>query len=937
MGRNIEYTILGPSREIPGGFPAHTKKTLPIRRDHTAGSLNLRAQYRNAGRRSRNDPIDPRPNLAHVLTSTPNLPPTPPAAGSEKQGTTVEDAPSEAGLLRSAPITPINQHSPPTPDDTPPRERNLPFRRPFLEGRLSMASTMTESFKTAREDMGSEDDSEERHSARPLEDRLHWSSSPNRRVGGVPHYTPSRVSTRSPLIGPLEDSFPVAVRSGTGRNISHTQPDPKEHVTMMPEKFTKDGNPLQIPVKVRSPKDGTGRESPPDTTTGSPMTHGETTASPQPLLDMKMTASDGVGRGTSLRDRLLEAQSRSPSASAEKFATIIGWNNSVSPEPVRENSRLSGVSTTSTVEAFVVEQTRLPKRKTTLRHVGKNESLRSASSPLPISTGSPLISTSESAHRLVHKKARLNNQHRWSTGSEVSRSFSLASSAVLPKTEIIRVAVIPERKSSLQSTPTSSQRQSISTTSAKSNPRRPLENPPSAWQRRRGWSESVDQGREPTQPQPPVVPPRRSSLSAPTSRSTSRANSISSERLHIRREEAETDLRKTLNRMESERLRSSLQRLLQQDPLGRRRHTEPQPSHRLEENDGPAVNSSAGAVPFSQFDGAWSHSADVEHPSARDSVVGIVPGSQEWAALRPPSILETPFSQPSFQSASPEINEARAINFFPHNNHSLQLIEPNTTPESRAVQEVRKQQIPEVEVDSPLRNPRRPPEPPQLHIIPPTPAHELDRPLGLEDGLLGGRLPSVRRHPSLTGRRRSESFVTALSRGFSLKNARNRKADQDLDSSLHPFWRPRAFWDDADPSHEQDDRSIERSLDDGTLISNSLGLPQQRTVITGPVSLVRRISERRRQKRGLAKQSSHGSLARFRASRRLYQMPRLGMHFQFVGLKDIQEYVLNARRRKDDERREKRRADLRRSIGVNVVSQSDSRFPASTISFSNAA
>jgi hypothetical protein len=308
----------------------------------------------------------------------------------------------------------------------------------------------------------------------------------------------------------------------------------------------------------------------------------------------------------------------------------------------------------------------------------------------------------------------------------------------------------------------------------------------------------------------------------------------------------------------------------------------------------------------------------------------VMPGTQEWAALRPPSILETPFSQPSFRSTSPELSEAKAINLFPHNNHSLQLIEPFPIAESKAVREVQKQQLRKAEANSPLRNPRRPPAPPQFRVFPPTPGDEVEQPLGSDQGATPGRNASMRRPGQ--SRRRSESLMSSLSRNFSLQNARNRKADQELDGKLHPFWRPRAFWDDdvdnAHPAGEQAE-SV-----DGGIVRNSLGLPQERTVVTGPVSLVRRISQRRRQKRGITKQSSHGSLAKLRATRQLQKSPHSGLRLHLFDIHDIHDRIMHTRQRKENEKREKRRADLRRSIGANVIMQGDSRFPASNTSLS---
>jgi hypothetical protein len=774
-----------------------------------------------------------------------------------------------------------------------------------------MASTRTESFTTAREDLTSDVDSD--GNAQRQEYGFQWPLSSVDKFGAAAHRLRHSTLPRSRLVN-LNGEAPVVSRSpdsfvGKARFLSSEsdgilQPGAEQQTSSPSPEAVPSGELVHI--------------------------HLETAAAvPLESIDSPYQGRHSLGqqdlkRGKSLRERLLEAQSQDPSASTEKFADIIGWNRSVpiGDEPVEDrrshvedNRRFSGISTTSTVEAYVVEQAPLPRRKTTLRHVNKHESLRSVSSPLPTSNRDSVLSNSDSPHRLVHKKVRLSNQNRWSFGSEVSRSYSLASSTVLPKTEVIRVAVIPERNSSLNSSAHSSQRQSLSNSSGRTHSHKGSDNPPSSWHHKRAFSESIERGRD--QLEAPVVPARNSSLSAPTSRATSRANSITSEHLQVQRKQAEKDLRKTLDRMESERLLNSLRG---SDVVDQAHDTDDTVLSRpRRRSSGPGIIRSPAVAP--------TNLTVVSGDGERDlNALGlVVPGSHEWAALRPASIFDTPFSQPSFQSASPEINEAKAINYFAHNNHSLQLIEPFSVAESRAVHEVQKQRLPEMEVESPLRNPGQPPEPPQFKVIPPTPGDEnADRQLGV------GRVSSVKRPGG--SRRRSESFMSSISRNLSLKNARNLKADQDLDNNLHPMWRPRAFWDDIDnarPGGEQQ----ERSLDEG-IVNNTLGLPQERIVITGPVSLIRRISERRKQNRGIVKKSSHSSMARIRASRKLHRSsgPGLRFHFPLIGVKAVQDRILHAKQRKEDVRRERRRAELRRSIGANVVPQGDSRFPASNTS-----
>jgi hypothetical protein len=164
--------------------------------------------------------------------------------------------------------------------------------------------------------------------------------------------------------------------------------------------------------------------------------------------------------------------------------------------------------------------------------------------------------------------------------------------------------------------------------------------------------------------------------------------------------------------------------------------------------------------------------------------------------------------------------------------------------------------------------------------------------------------------------------MSALTRGFSLRDAKNRKRGQSNDGDLSPFWRPQGFWEEFEEPHPKPGE--ERDMQ----VHNSLGMPQERTVVTGPVSLVRRISQRRRenQARALASQRSSSSLAKIRASHKLYKHSILGLHLPFPRLGDMRDRMMFARQRKEHERRERIRQDIRGKIGKEVVPQGDSRF-----------
>ena len=424
--------------------------------------------------------------------------------------------------------------------------------------------------------------------------------------------------------------------------------------------------------------------------------------------------------------------------------------------------------------------------------------------------------------------------------------------------------------------------------------------------------------------QPPIIPPRRSSLSAPTSTNNSRTSSLTSRSDHhrTRRIAAEKDLRKTLERMESERLIPQLQ------------------------NHVPEIT-----TPPSR--------ADVPVTSSAEPLPG------GWESLRPPSFLNTPYSQPSGTSASPgpvETGEARTVNYFPHNNKSLQLIEKHPLTESVAAKKARQlianePQTPStlydskrdsqntavnhslstpsttrrsLTVDSPLRNPRQPPEPPPVKIVPP-PSHKVSE----DDQDVPGEQPNQETQllSRQRKRQRSESFIKTLTRNFSLKNARNRKSGQDLDSQLHPFWRPRGFWDGIDDGGNEE--ATDKPTPDRQPASNSLGIPQDRA-IGGPTSIPRSITagspSRRtwRPPQTLNSPSSHSSLSKLRAisghKNKMYRIPGLPAHFRILGLRDIQDRLVMARARREDEMRERRREDLRARIGKGVIATGDSRF-----------
>lgn len=384
----------------------------------------------------------------------------------------------------------------------------------------------------------------------------------------------------------------------------------------------------------------------------------------------------------------------------------------------------------------------------------------------------------------------------------------------------------------------------------------------------------------------------------------------------------------------------------------------------------------------------------------------------------------TPFSQ--FSDTPIEVSEATAVSIYPHTNNSLLVVQQLARPSNlsdtqaalddggvscpehdspqKAVSRSRRVLTPEpfqpldgptvtVEpstpplqsslpapgaVDSPLRNPRAAPEPPVVKLIPPTPAEELERQLEAHppgppkrsDSHPQRRLSLVQR-----ARRYSGGLITPiLARTASTRTARNgddplshdkpqMPTVTDGDGALHPFWRPRGFWDDLEgnDSDPYDDRlpqggdtsdideptprklgTLGRRLTNGFkgtggfLIGNSLGveragsnrrrhhveLPSRRTADQqAPKILVQRptfplgIRTNRVGKRG-SKASMRsirtierpGPEARREAWRKGKRIPGVGLQVQYIGLSGVKE-------RLRERKAEKRRDEIRKSIG----------------------
>ncbi|CAG8888586.1 unnamed protein product [Penicillium egyptiacum] len=837
-------------------------------------------------------------------TATPSLPLTPPGAGHEelvvdeqtqKMNSSLSDIPT-SGML-----TPRRPSKPPTPDVTPPRTNSN--KRPTLnQFNYFSSSSRADSFQTALENISSEEDMDT-----PVRMSRTTTQTPKQRR------QPSKPPASNGYLSNIKRSPPSA-----SQRHSETKCDAGfESFDGHWAANSIDGSPTPLAGKRKSAQNHT--QSVYNSTPG------------RDALDVKHLDAS-LMRAKSLRDHVNGAHEVKASTSMEKFRENIG---SSSPEgPARfsgpDTRPLSVISSTSTVEAMIIDSPKRAQRM--LRHTEKRSSLRSASSPITRSERTSCGSLPESQRRLIHKAARISDQDVRSRTSEMSFSAKTSNSAIQPNIETINVVVIPERSSSLMSRPNSH-------VSSKLGSHRSSRRPATAStgrtdiqvQKKHTVSDPMStRSREtdsrvcPTGPPfVPLVPPRASSLSAPTSRNNSRANSLTSNSLRSRPAERpaipprSSSLSAPTSRNNSRATSLTSDSLRSHDlaiDLEMQKRREHQPV------SPPRHNVLASPDRHSLLEPPNMHA--------------LFASSDDMATLRPPSL---PFTQGSIPSSSPgpiEIQEATAVSLFAHNNHSLLLVDPRVQASSRRPLQAlgisydlpqlprtpdNPSQMTTFNVDSPLKNPRPPPKPPSTRPLPPLPLHDAQD----ENKGLGQRWSSVRR--TWSARPRSDSFNT-IARSFSMKSAKNRTAGMEMDSRLYPFWRPRGFWEDVPGSPEKEPSPTREYLPrpDGSLIvNNSLGLPQRRIIFDGPAALARRSPEMKRLFNGMTSNGSLVDQSMFRAGSplnptRFRSLSRWGLRFQSISWRNVRNRLRRVRQRRDERKRAVRREILKQSIGGPV-------------------
>lgn len=920
-----------PQHALLRAHKAFPRRSVPVKAAPLPTTTHSQIERHNSeqeilGKTAQIESWIPEPEVIHLALDH-SLPLTPPSNSPEDEATSWIEGPLPddhkvtTRSVSSGITTPVIQRSPPTPETTPPRAGRLqhsPIPTPNLPSQS--IGTRTDSFETARENMTSEDGSEQPSSPSMQPSRQKWLKQTaavklkelGLGIGLELDNNDAALVETTPKASPARDnSVNFDGAWGTDRDESIT-PGHTESPTLR--------------VRKQSLKR-------PRITTYSPEQFTKAVGDSVPL-----------SKSLSLRQRLEQRRNSPTSASTERFANHINWplQNDEHLEldaAVQEidNRRFSHMSATSTIEAKVIDSPS-PKRRQTLRHTGKFSRLDEASAH---SNRNSMLSNQESIRprRLRHAQS-----------PEAIQRGSISSDMILKgatehsrkRQDSIPVIVIPQRRSSLDSSAVESRRLSrkFSLTLLQQ-----FSRPTTAPEEATGYFDTPRRERRTVSaklPPPTILKAQERStrevlpaglaeapvMLANTSRKVSRATStISASGASFN---------------------------------GLQEHsTHAQPTRQFDEPHDPQDYH----IQSTSFD--------------RSSVA-------DWSAVRPNSTQVTPFSLRSAHSSTPgtlEVNEATAISIYPHTNKSILVVQQLPHRDSEPLEHsaivasnasfalpgphapalihhARTRDL----IQSPLKNPREPPQPPHFKVIPPTPVPNLsptqdqDRDQGRDSAAASRNrfsrpITMVKR--ALSARRYSDAIVSPLTRGLSRRNstaAHRTSYASDKETKLHPFWRPRGFWDDLSDSDSDSEFG-----NDGPLVGNSLGMPAAHTVteisahpsrrtnsLSQRFSASLRFSRRSSRRHSVAVDDPTGYAKSHvyeqdQEANRSYEfiqpeqesdlvsgneetaMPRLGYPVHFVGLKGLAERMEKRKGKRQEGKRERLREKLRGSGTVVPV------------------
>ncbi|KAG6037776.1 hypothetical protein E4U41_004731 [Claviceps citrina] len=815
----------------------------------------------------------------------PDPPPTPPSYSRVSSGSHSAQPPSpishDAGIQtrqassRRPPATPPDHRSPPTPDVTPPQPANRPHAlRSLVPDRGCSRNAPS---KTARE----EPISFENEAATPTEN-------PN-----MAFSTPSQTTSLS---------FPI-MNTMTGQTVQPQALDfALDRLTVQSEDMydpcNRDelvhyhgecGPLLQVETEWNVDLDrlvSAGSRKPRSVTPTTPQLHG---AKHEVLDDRRVTPKTAIQAVRSMSPKAVGSV-KSSLKSSPQSAPRRRRTGLVAPRPealssTTESRRSSGLSSHSmTVPSTVIEAVLIyncsPSRQRTLRHVRKRRELRE---PSPHGRESSAIERDLPPFEKL-PSSNLRSEHARQHVSYASATPSSSAASAKARREVwkaggIPVVVIPDRSSSQKpnsrppSLRSSSSRHSRtrSVGSSPSNRSPPPYNAELSFDRRSRWDRSTsvsDRSDQRTMDFPPTIPPRSSSLSAPTSRTSSRTGSLTLETMKAfdeiyrqNRKPIEVETASAAAMVTTATTTAAAPKLTTNPDT----HTRPQSKAAV-----PAAQSAASSIISNLLSqtprsdrGFWHDSSNADRHDDEVPAIKYSPRTPSFSVIS----METNWT-------APEVSEALAVRMYPHQNSSVLRInhsakpqdmnhaankglEPSdsheapkfTTTSPEGVVTTPEERKSRQEVDSPLRNPRSPPEPPvcppAINLIPATPsgltpAEERQVQLGNFFEITAetpARRPSFVRR-ALSGRRHSISYPPApmkqpgfLARTFSLSRDHRKsvhldklksfKADMEHNyghrgdepaehDKLHPHWRPQG----EDEGGDCDCSSCRREMED---------------------------------------------------------------------------------------------------------------------------
>ena len=859
-----------------------------------------------------------RPQRPRRVGRAPEPPPTPPAHSRTSSASRPADlsSPVYAGSSRRAvdhaesrpPATPpLVQQTPPTPNLTPERAPPGPAARqahlltPINDRAPSKYTTdsRTESFMTAHENPGSSDDDDERSTLRPAVPSARTSQGAAvRQLNGDAKRLPQPVGLGLRLeSGPGPDPTP-----GSARDVNTSGgdwPGAAAGTDDVEEGWDSDRW-RNVTLRKRRPA-------------ASRAVRNHEVADDVTVRPANATKAL---RSTSLQESPVFYPSRRVvSDQLPAQAAVASSESSGSTDFKRSSAMSTGSAASTVVEAIVVETT--PQRRRTLRHMKKQSTLRAPGPDASRSSSAPTSVSAAVDDARDHQNAEPPKTGGTARESQISTATCSSLSSRKARREVwksggVPVVVIPERRSSVKgnsrepSLRSTSSRRSLSPSSvpvsqtSKGKEHVPRFERPRRRSRALSESDGSRAGDQRTLDFPPVIPARSSSLSAPTSRNASRAGSLTAESLRahnlFQAQQAHRALQKASE--ELDRLYSRPLPPVKQDASHARGGTEGpfalSASAEIEHNqETVSAEHTPHGEPREYFEGRDVqsnqdprdvHDTDEEH--GREVGLGVDSYGDLFGKRL--SAHNTPFSAASVDTTGTshaEVSEAMAVSIYPHHSKSVVLVD-NTArpsenssldqtrpPEQRAVPAnataangdasvTPPQQLSMNDVDSPLRNPRAPPKPPVINLIPATPSGltpsiEKEKQLGnyyeMTEEKPKRSLSLLRRALSRrrkTGRDPSPARpVGLLTRTFSLsRNIRKRSddwMDGDVDgrpgrrrrstfddepadeTRLHPFWRP-AYAGDESPDTSDDE---EYPPDDRTYryppIDNRPSLPRR--------------------------------------------------------------------------------------------------------------